>query len=74
MLAQSQGHHIIDHLEERGVQRGWTIFLETLKPFQRQHWENFQQTGWSANGYFRAHEEYNLTVFGLCWSVFVCAH
>ena len=62
--AQSQGHHTTDHLEERGIERGsvrqsslkeWEraiINQWTLEPFQRQHWENFWEMGWSV-GFFK---------------------
>ena len=52
LRAQSQGHHTIDRLEERGVERGSgrrsslkgrerAIVNQTLELFQRQHWGNF---------------------------------
>ena len=64
LRAQSQGHHSIDRLEERGVergsarrsslkdQRGPSSIRRTLEPFQRQCRENFWETGWSACGLF----------------------
>ena len=70
LRAQSQGHHTIDRLEERGVDMQ-TFFLErtrkghrhavrrTLEPFQRRRWGNFRETGWSAHGLFRA-QRYHL--------------
>ena len=67
LRAQSQGHHTIDRLEERGVlkRKRSTTFLErtekgsssirtTLEMFQGQHWGNSWDTGWSANGPSRA--------------------
>ena len=52
LRAQNQGHHTIDRLEERGVERGRTrrsslkgreqaIVRQTLEPFERQCWGNF---------------------------------
>ena len=70
LRAQSQGHHTIDHLEERGVERGsaiWSFLKDkrgpssirrTLELFQRQCWGNFGETGWSTYGLFRAHRYY----------------
>ena len=77
--AQSQGHHTIDRLEERGVERGF-LFLDdlpwkddrvpssirrTLEPFQRQRWRNFWETGRSAYEFYRA-QRYHLE---LNWTV-----
>ena len=36
-------------------ERGPSSIRRTLKPFQRRHWGNFWETGWSACGLFRAH-------------------
>ena len=71
LRAKSQGHHTIDRLEERGVERGsaqrpslredvngLSSIRRTLELFQRQHWDwgNFRETGWSAYyGLSRAH-------------------
>ena len=68
LWAQSQGHHTIDHLEKRGTERGnprrcfsWkdkrgpSSIRWTSKPFQRQRWGNFWETGWSTHGHFRVH-------------------
>ena len=53
---QSQGHHTIDHLDERSVERGSARHLPwkderrplsirwTSEPFQRQCWGNFWET------------------------------
>ena len=63
MRAQSQEHHTISHLEERGVERGSA--RRTLELFQRQRWGNFGETGWRAYGLFQGHRyhlEPNLTV------------
>ena len=61
LWAQSRGHHTIDRLEERGVDRGSArrsslkerekaIVNQTniMEPFQRQRWGNFSETGWRA--------------------------
>ena len=59
IYSQSQGHHTIDRLEERGLERGSTrrssLKGREREPFQRQRWGNFWETGWSAYGLFRAH-------------------
>ena len=78
LRAQSRGHHIIDRLEERGVERGsarrssspWKDERgRTLEPFQRQRWGNFWETGWSAYGLFRAHRYHlELNWIELNWS------
>ena len=64
LCAQSQGHHIIDHLEERGMEeealsdlpwkdkRRALSITRTLELFQRHHWEDFRETGWSVYGLF----------------------
>ena len=67
--AQSQGHHAIDHLEERGVERGSDLpWKDERGPSsirrRLEHWGNFWETGWSAYGLFRArryHLELNWT-------------
>ena len=56
------------HLEKRGTERGnprrcfsWkdkrgpSSIRWTSKPFQRQRWGNFWETGWSTHGHFRVH-------------------
>ena len=61
LRAQSQGHHTVDRLEERGVERGsaysdlpWedekgiSSIRPTLELFQKQHWGNSWEKGWSA--------------------------
>ena len=71
LRAQSQERHTIDRLGERGVERGSarrssfertrrgpSSVRRTLEPFQRQRWENFRETGWSAYGLFRARRYY----------------
>ena len=52
LRAQSQGHHTIDDMEERGVERGSArrsslkrreraiVIRQTLEPFQEQLWGN----------------------------------
>ena len=68
LRAQSQGHHTIDCLQERGVDRrstrrsslkgrdwGPSSVRWTLELFQRRRWANFWETGWSAYGLFRTH-------------------
>ena len=35
--------------------RGPSSIRRTLEPFQRRHWGNFWETGWSAYGLFRLH-------------------
>ena len=40
-------------------ERGSSSINRTLEPFQRQHWENYWETGWSAYVLFLAHR-YNL--------------
>ena len=74
LRAQSQvlGHHTIDRLEERGVERGsaWrssskgrergpSSVRRTLELFLRQRWGTFWETGWSAYVLFRA-QRYHL--------------
>ena len=85
MAAQSQRHHTIDRLEDRGVERGarrfcW-CFIEkargpssvrrTLELFQRQRWGNFLETGWSVYGHFRAHR-YHLELMNWTKSIGNC--
>ena len=68
LRAQNQGHHTIDRLEERGVERGSArrsslkgreraiiAIRRTLEPFQRQRWGNFLEMGWDAYWLFRVH-------------------
>ena len=81
LQAQSQGHHTICHLEERGVERGSarrsslkgrerpSSVRQTLEPFQRQRWGNFWETGWKAYGLFRA-RRYHLEPKGASLSLF----
>ena len=57
LRAQSQGHHTIDRLEERGVERGSArrpslkgreraiVNQRTLEPFQRQRWGALERRG-----------------------------
>ena len=64
LQAQSQGHHTIDHLEERGIERGLLGNLpwkgkkrplsvrQTLELLPRRCWEKFWEMGWSACGHF----------------------
>ena len=68
LRAQSQGHHTINRLERRGMERGsarqssfpWmdergpSSMRQTLELFQRQCWGNFWETGWSAYRLFWA--------------------
>ena len=68
---KSQGHHTINCLEERGMERGsarrslkgWgpLSIRGTLEPFQRKCWGNFWETGWGIYGLFWAHR-YHLEV------------
>ena len=68
LRAQSQWHHTIDRLEERGMQRGSArrSSFERTREGHRQsdeHWNRFKgkrwgnvlETGWNAYGLFRAH-------------------
>ena len=89
LWAQSQGHHTIDCLEERGAERTSVrqsslkgcdekeplSIRYTLEPFQRQHWGNFWETGWSTYGLFwvhRYHLELNWTLsHGLYTPLFI---
>ena len=82
MRAQSQGHHSINRLVERGVERGSTDDLfwkdkqgplsirRTLKLFQKQCQRNFCEMGWSAYGLFQAHG-YHLQ---LNWTTYTTLH
>ena len=61
LQTQSQGHHTIDRLEERGIERG-NARRSSLKGWERaivnqtnigtvqQRWRNLWKTGWSACG------------------------
>ena len=40
----------------RKDERGPSSIRWTLKPFQRQHWGNFWEMGWSAHKLFRVHK------------------
>ena len=70
LLSQSQGHHTIDRLEERGVEskeealdylplkdeRGPSSIRRPLEPFKRRHWETSERRGGEHNGgLFPAH-------------------
>ena len=83
LWAQSQGHHSIDCLEERGVERervrrsslttderGPSSVRRTFELFQIQRCRNFWETGRSVYGLFRAHRYYlelNWTVTTKSW-------
>ena len=67
LRTQSQGHHTIDHLVERGVERR-SVRRSSLKGrechrqsdehwnrFKGNGWGNFLETWWSPCGLFRAH-------------------
>ena len=70
LRAQSQRHHAIDHLEERGVERGSALpwkdergpssIRRTLALLPRERWRNFSETGWSACGLYWAHRYHHL--------------
>ena len=49
-------------------ERGPSSIRRTMEPFQRRHWGNFWETGWSAYGLFRAHR-YHLELNSLCVSL-----
>ena len=84
--AQSQGHHTIDRLEERSIERGnaqrssgpWkdekgpSSIRPTLELFQKQHWENSWETGWSTYGLSRAHRYHLWTKLNWPFAVTRC--
>ena len=46
---ESHRHHTADHLEDNET----LSITRTLELFQRQHWKNFWETGWTAYGLFQ---------------------
>ena len=41
LLAQSQGHHSLNHLEERGIERG-SVQQASLTGWEKSHWQSNQ--------------------------------
>ena len=84
LQGKSQGHHTIDCLVEREVWKEKVLddLFETMREghcqilelFQRQHWRNFWETGWSAYGLFWEHRyPLELNLSNNRWNQMICS-
>ena len=67
---ESWKKEVLDNLPWKDERGPWSIRW-TLEPFQRQHWRNFCEMGWSTYGLFQAHR-YHLELNWSAGSLFVC--